>query len=103
MPEEETRRKRRRRGGRRGRRSGRVKEEAAADEPQRAAGAPPVAWQWLTFPVFFAFACGGLLVLLIGPRPNTALYSVLFFVFLSATAFGLAHIATRLFIARRRR
>jgi hypothetical protein len=47
--------------------------------------------------------CGGLLILLIGPQPNTNLYSVLFFAFLGATAFGLAHMVTRLLIARRRR
>jgi hypothetical protein len=107
VPEEQARKKRRRRRGRAGRRGERIP-DAEAEAPEKAqaqarTGTPPVTWQWLTFPVFCAFVCGALVILLIGPRPNTNLYSVLFFVFLGAGAFGLAHIATRLLIARRRK
>ncbi len=109
MVSEDQRRKKRRRGRRRGSRRGAGTAEGAGrtDEAQAQAQAstttPLFEWQWRTFPVFFAFVCGGLLILLIGPKPNTDLYSVLFFVYLGAVAFGLAHMATRLFIARRRR
>lgn len=108
---EDQKRKKRRRGRRRGSRRGAGAAEAAGRTDEAPAPAPTptptpaphLEWQWRTFPVFFAFVCGGLLILLIGPKPNTDLYSVLFFVYLGAVAFGLAHMATRLFIARRRR
>jgi len=104
MPEEQVRRRRRRRGGRGGRASAAAQDGEQGQERTRKERRPaPPAWEWRTFPVFFAFACGAFLILLVAPRPNTSLYSVLFFLFLGATAFGLAHIFTRVFIARRRR
>ncbi len=105
MPGGEAGSRRRRRRGRRGG-GGAVAVERVTETPdqaeEKAAPSPPK-WEWRTFPVFFAFVFGAFLILVIAPRPNTTFYAILFFVFLGATAFGLAHMATRAFVARRRR
>jgi hypothetical protein len=59
-------------------------------------------WRWRTFPVLASFVAGALLILLIAPETNTALYTTLFFVFLGGAGFCLAHVATQLYLARRR-
>ena len=61
----------------------------------------PPDWQWRTFPVFFALVVGLFVMGLAVALP--ALSMVLFFGSLAGVAFGLAHIFTRRFIARRRR
>ena len=97
MVEERSRRRRRRRRHRGG---GGGAESADGPEPQPQAKATPQLpdWRWRSFPVFFAFACGALAVILLSAvfRPD-----VLFFGALFGVTFGLAHIVTRLFIARR--
>ena len=69
---------------------------------ERAPPRPFPDWRWRTFPVFFAFAVGALAMALL-----TALAPWAFPAFLIAAvfllAFGLAHVATRVLIARRRR
>jgi hypothetical protein len=52
-------------------------------------------WRWLTFPVFAAFAAGAFLILLIAPRTNTVLYTVLFVGFLAAVVFSVVHVSVR--------
>jgi len=94
---------RRRRRGRRRREGARTETAASQPEPKRETRAEePAAWRWLTFPVYFAFVAGAFVILLVAPRPNTSLYTVLFLVFLGATLYGIAHMATRWLIARRR-
>ena len=106
MVEEQVTRKRRRRG-RRGGSAGRYDARPAVDaapERQHPAAATPgpfAGWQWLTFPVFFAFVAGAFLMLLfVAPEdPDTGeaplYYQVLFLVFLAALAFCLVHVAVR--------
>ena len=71
-------------------------------------GAPAVAepavghrpeWQWRTFPVFFAFTVGGIVM---GLAASSALALPYFFVILFGAAFGVAHIITRMIVTRRR-
>ncbi len=97
MAEERPRPRRRRRRGRRGGGTGGV---AAAEREAPAQAALPD-WQWRTFPVFFAFAAGALVMgFLIGLMPG--LYVIFFSVALFGVAFGLARIVTRRFVAGRR-
>jgi hypothetical protein len=63
----------------------------------------PQAWKWLTFPVFFAFVCGGFVVLLLYPDTNTWMYTTLFALFAGALFYGLLHMAVRWWLLRRRR
>ena len=101
--EERARRRRRRRRHRGG---GGAGEGAARPEPETQTEAkatpPPPDWQWRTFPVFFAFASGALIMgFLIGLTPG--LFIIYFSVALFGAAFGLAHIVSRTVAARRRR
>jgi len=57
-------------------------------------------WRWRSFPVFFAFAVGVLLMGLAVASPVLSL--VVFIGGIFGVAFGLAHIVTRLIVARRR-
>jgi hypothetical protein len=61
------------------------------------------AWNWLTFPVFFAFVCGGFVILLLYPETNTWMYTTLFALFAGALFYGLLHMAVRWWLLRRRR
>ena len=72
----------------------------AVAEPEVADRAKPVEWQWRTFPVFFAFAVGGLVMGLVA---SSALALPFFFVILFGVAFGAAHIVMRVILTRRRR
>jgi hypothetical protein len=63
----------------------------------------PQPWNWLTFPVFFAFVCGGFVVLLVYPETNTWMYTTLFALFAGALFYGLLHMAVRWWLLRRRR
>jgi len=58
-------------------------------------------WRWRSFPVFFAFAAGVLVMGLAVVSPVLSL--VVFVAGIFGVAFGLAHIATRVIVARRRR
>ena len=97
MVEERSRRRRRRRRHRGG---GGGAERAAGPEPQAKATPQSPDWRWRSFPVFFAFACGALAVILLSAifRPD-----VLFFGALFGVTFGLAHMVTRLLVGRRAR
>lgn len=68
-------------------------------EPEAAHRPKPAEWRWLTFPVFFAFAVGGLMM---GFAASSALALPYFFVILFVVAFGAAHIMTRIIVTRRR-
>lgn len=90
MTGEVSRRKRRRRGRRAG--SGPAEVETIA-APLRAVDEP---WQWRTFPVFFAFALGALLMgMLIWIAPSAFYIFLVTAVFLSV--FGVAHLFGRSF------
>ncbi len=101
MVEEQAVRKRRRRRRRSGGRpnEARATASAAPERPSRprALTRPFGDWQWLTFPVFFAFVIGAFLMLLVvQPKEPVALYyQVLFLVFLALLAFCLVHVAVR--------
>ena len=97
MAEEQVRRKRRRRRRRGGGGGGGGESQPAEAE------APPALpdWQWRAFPVFFAFAVGMLVMGIVAPLPGISFAA--FVISLAGVAFGLAHIVTRRFIARRRR
>lgn len=98
---------RRRRRGRRGGgggSEGRPTRENTSAKPRRQ-GPPPRAdqdqWQWLTFPVIFAFGLGIVLMGLFYQEPLIG-----FFVFIpgvTIVAFGVAHIAARRWAQNRRR
>lgn len=60
---------------------------------------PPSEWRWWTFPVFFAFAVGLLLGILVAFSP---LVFVIFYVSLFAVVFGAVHLITRRIVQRRR-
>ena len=90
-----------RRRGRRRRRRGGGGLPAVERQKEAPPGPQPPDWQWRTFPVFFALVLGLFVMGLAVAVP--ALSVVLFFASLAGVAFGLAHIVTRRFIARRRR
>lgn len=91
VAEEDVERKRRRRRRRRG-----------GGSPQ---AAPPTRqgvlsqWEWRTFPVFFAFSVG---MVVMGLLVTTEIALVVFIAGLFGVAFGIAHIATRAIVAWRR-
>jgi hypothetical protein len=94
--DEGTRRRRRRRG--RGGGAGQSSAHAGPKGPPR----PELPdWKWLSFPVFFAFSLG---IVVDGFVSGDPLMRFIFFAGgLCATAFGVAHIVTRHWIANRRR
>ncbi|MGB2694459.1 MAG: hypothetical protein WBD55_04630, partial [Dehalococcoidia bacterium] len=92
-------RKRRRR--RRGRRGGAGARREPAQAAETAEGPSSLGWEWRTFPVFFAFAAGLLLMGIAWPIPGIG--ATLFFAGIGGVAYGVAHILTRTIIARRRR
>ncbi|MCH7511226.1 MAG: hypothetical protein IIB19_02555 [Chloroflexi bacterium] len=98
MVEERSRRRRRRRRHRGG--GGGAGSAAGPEQPQAKATPQLPDWRWRSFPVFFAFACGALAVILLSVVFRA---DVLFFGALFGVAFGLAHMVTRLFVARRGR
>lgn len=90
---------------RRRRRKGRRQEEAPAYQQQQAPKTPRKTqarslpeWNWRTFPVFFAFALGIVIMGFAAPTP----LALIFFGGLFGLAFGVAHILTRMWITRRR-
>ena len=106
MPGEQKGRRRRRRSRRRDShgidRQG-VGHDAAKRAPhvRRPEARQPLAqWNWRTFPVIFAFVAGVVIMGLATAEPR--FFAVFFFAGLFGVAFGLAHIVTRVIIARRR-
>lgn len=55
-------------------------------------------WNWRTFPVFFAFVTGIVIMGLVAPTP----LGLIFFGGLFGLAYGLAHILTRMWVSRRK-
>ncbi len=90
---------------RRRRRKGRRQEEGPAYQQQQPPKTPPQKqsrsmpdWNWRTFPVFFAFVAG---IVIMGLVANTLL-GLIFFGGLFGLAYGVAHILTRMWVTRRR-
>ena len=94
-------------GRRRRRRRSRRREEGTTYQPRER---PPLQvkppprsfpeWNWRTFPVFFAFILGVVIMGIAIASP--ALGLVFFFGGLFGLAYGAAHILTRLWVGRRR-
>ena len=97
MVEERPRRRRRRRRGPGGGVSESAEPTASIAQPQ----SPLADWQWLTFPVFVAFAAGIVLMGLVAAGEFAG--PVVFFAGVFGLAYGAAHIIARTLIARRRR
>ena len=95
------RRRRRRRRRRPASEQGEPRAPTAAQAQQAQGRSTLPDWQWRTFPVFFAFASGALFsfLLLVLRIPAVAVLALVLF----GVAFGLAHIVTRRFVARRDR
>ena len=91
------RRRKRRRGGR--------QDEGPTYQQQQAPKAPPKAqrtfpeWNWRTFPVFFAFVTGIVIMGLVAPTP----VGLIFFGGLFGLAYGVAHIIARMWAIWRQR
>ncbi len=89
---------------RRRRRKGRAQKESPAYQQQAPKTPPKVQarllpeWNWRTFPVFFAFVAG---IVIMGLVANTLL-GLIFFGGLFGLAYGVAHILTRMWVTRRR-
>lgn len=90
---------------RRRRRKGRRQDEGPVYQQQQAPKPPPQTqsrkipeWNWRTFPVFFAFVAGIVIMGFAAPTP----LGLIFFGALFGLAYGVAHILTRMWITRRR-
>lgn len=90
---------------RRRRRKSRGQNEGPSYQQQQAPKTPLRAqtrllpeWNWRTFPVFFAFVAG---IVIMGLVANTLL-GLIFFGALFGLAYGVAHILTRMWVTRRR-
>ncbi len=107
MPGEQQNRRRRRRSRRRDR-AGTEQQPSPQGAAERASYArrpeerqPLAQWHWRTFPVLFAFVTG---VVLMGlATVAESLFFVIFFAGLFGVAFSLAHIVTRVIVARRQK
>jgi hypothetical protein len=71
-------------------------------EAQRTKVAGLPEWRWRTFPVFFAFFVGALVMAAINGAPDNAIAAVAQFVVLAALSYGLARIFVRKVFAERR-
>ena len=61
-------------------------------------------WNWRTFPVFFAFILGVVIMgVVAGLYPDTLLVGIFFYGGLFGLSYGLAHILARLWAKRRER
>ena len=95
MAEQQVHRRRRRRRRRRGGGGG------GAPEATEAEASPALLdWRWRTFPVFFAFVAGALVMALVA---GTIIGIAVSWLGVLGVIFGLTHIVTRRYIARRRR
>ena len=91
------RRRRRRRGKRQGEKTTYQPRESR-EPPPKPALRPLPEWNWRTFPVFFAFVAGIVIMGLVAPTP----LGLIFFGGLFGLAYGVAHILTRMWVTRRR-
>ena len=98
MSDSQVRRRRRRRKGRRQDEGPAYQQQEAPKTPRRAQPRSLPDWNWRTFPVFFAFMAG---IVIMGLVANTLL-GLIFFGGLFGLAYGVAHIVTRLWLARRK-
>lgn len=71
-------------------------------EAQRAKVAALPEWRWRTFPVFFAFFVGALVMAVVNGAPDNELAAAAQFVVLAALSYGLARIVVRKLFAERR-
>ena len=97
MSDSQIRRRRRRKGRRKGVGPAYQQQQAPKTPPKAQPRLPPE-WNGRTFPVFFAFVAG---IVIMGLVANTLL-GLIFFGGLFGLAFGVAHILTRMWVARRR-
>ncbi len=84
------------------RRAGRVDRAQREEEAQRAKVAALPEWRWRTFPVFFAFFLGALVMAVLNGAPDNELAAIAQFVVLAALSYGLARIVVRKLFAERR-
>ncbi len=107
MPGEQQGKRRRRRARRRDSHAierqvaGQGAAERASYDRRPEARQPLAQWNWRTFPVLFAFVAGAVLMGLAAMAEPT-FFAVFFFAGLFGVAFALAHVVTRVIIARRR-
>ncbi len=97
MGESPVRRRRRRRRGKRQNETT-YQHRESRQPPTRPAPRPLPEWNWRTFPVFFAFVVGIVIMGLVAPTP----LGLIFFGGLFGLAYGMAHILTRMWVTRRR-
>lgn len=84
------------------RRAGREDRAQREDEAQRAKVAALPEWRWRTFPVFFAFFLGALVMAVLNGAPDNELAAIAQFVVLGALSYGLARVVVRKLFAERR-
>ncbi|MCI0776988.1 MAG: hypothetical protein J4N95_02310 [Chloroflexi bacterium] len=97
MSDAHVRRRRRRRKGR-SPDEGPVYQQQAPKTPSKAQPRFMPEWNWRTFPVFFAFVAG---IVIMGLVADTIL-GLIFFGGLFGLAYGVAHILSRMWVTRRR-
>ncbi|MEX0750185.1 MAG: hypothetical protein WD359_05190 [Dehalococcoidia bacterium] len=71
-------------------------------EAQRSKIANLPDWRWRTFPVFFAFFVGMLVMAVLNGAPDNQLAAIAQFVVLAALSYGLARIVVRKLLMERR-
>jgi hypothetical protein len=87
-------------GTKRRQRKERARAREAAESGERLPPPPQPDWAWRTFPVFFAFAAGGFLSLLIGVISGALGLTIVFAVFGGMLGFGLSRLGTRALVNR---
>jgi hypothetical protein len=75
-------------------------EKLAAAQSAKRAALPE--WRWRTFPVFFAFFIGAMVMALLNGTPSTDIAAVAQIIVLIALCYGLARIVVRKVFAERR-
>ena len=70
--------------------------------PEAAATSSLPDWQWFTFPVFFAFFLGALIMAVLNGSPGTGIAAIAQYVVLAGISYGLARIVVRKLFAERR-
>jgi len=73
-----------------------------APPPERVAASRLAPWHWRTFPVFFAFSVGALIMAVLNGAPSNTIAAAAQVTALLAVSFGLARIVVRKFFAERR-
>jgi hypothetical protein len=72
-----------------------------ADNPAVQAGGLPE-WRWMTFPVFFAFFAGALVMAVLNGSPGTGAAAIAQWIVLAGVSYGFARIFVRKVFAERR-